>query len=72
MNNLTKKQAQLLECINYFIKKHGYSPTVRELCKLCELSSTATIHVHLKNLVDKGYITYIPNASRTIRVIKEV
>ena len=72
MNNLTKKQTQLLECINYFIKKNGYSPTIRELGEILELKSTATVHTHLQHLVEKGYITYIPNASRTIRVIKEV
>lgn len=68
--NLTYKQSEVLECISDFIKENGYSPTIRELGELLGLSSTSTVFVHLKNLVNKGYITYVPNASRTIRIIK--
>ena len=70
MNELTKKQIIVLNCITDFINKNGYSPSVRELCKLAGVNSPATIHTHLKNLKGKGYIAYIPNINRTIRVIK--
>ena len=46
----------------------GYSPTIRELCSLCNLSSTATMFVHLKNLTQKGYINQTENKFRTIEL----
>lgn len=70
--NLTNRQSEVLKCISDFIKEKGYSPCIRELGELLGLSSTSTVHKHLQTLVDKGYITYVSNMSRTIRVIKEV
>lgn len=72
MNDLTDKQFEVLICIKEFINEKGFSPTVRELAKLINVSSSATVHTHLKHLVNKGYITYLPKSSRTIRIIKEM
>ena len=71
MNKLTDKQLEVLIYIKEFISMKGFSPTVRELAELINVSSPATVHTHLKHLVNKGYITYQPKTSRTIRVIKE-
>ena len=49
MEKLTNKQDEILTVIKKFIANKGYAPTIRELCKLCNLSSTATMFVHLKN-----------------------
>lgn len=70
MKDLTKKQKEIFSSIVDFINEHGYSPSVRELCEIEGLSSPATMHYHLKNLVNKGYITYVPKMSRTIRIVK--
>ena len=48
MNNLTKRQKEILEFIKKYTNKKGYPPTVREIGKELGLSSTATIHSHLK------------------------
>lgn len=53
---LYKRQRQILEFIQNFIKKYGYSPTLMEMCKAMKLSSPATIHEHLKSLERKGVI----------------
>ena len=66
MEKLTAKQEQILTEIKKFIASKGYAPTIRELCKLCNLSSTATMFVHLKNLTKKGYISQDENKFRTI------
>ena len=57
MEKLTVKQEKILNVIKRFIADKGYAPTIRELCVLCNLSSTATMFVHLKNLASKGYIS---------------
>ena len=53
MEQLTDKQEKILTVIKKFIAENGYAPTIRELCNLCGLSSTATMFVHLKNLTNK-------------------
>ena len=68
MEKLTAKQEFILNEIKKFIAEKGYAPTIRELCKLCNLSSTATMFVHLKNLTNKGYISQTESKFRTIEL----
>lgn len=68
MEKLTKKQEEIMTEIKKFMAKKGYAPTIRELCDLCHLSSTATMFVHLKNLTNKGYINQTENKFRTIEL----
>ena len=49
MEKLTDKQEKILTNIKKFIAQKGYAPTIRELCKISNLSSTATMFVHIKN-----------------------
>lgn len=65
---LYKRQRDLLEFIQKFIKEHGYGPTLMELCKGMNLSSPATVHEHLKALEQKGVIRKNPNEIRGIEV----
>lgn len=68
MEKLTSKQEKILKTIKKFIAENGYAPTIRELCKLCNLNSTATMFVHLKNLTKKGYINQTESKFRTIEL----
>ncbi len=68
MEKLTDKQEKVLTSIKKFIGHNGYAPTIRELCKICNLSSTATMFVHLKNLTKKGYINQTESKFRTIEL----
>ena len=67
---LTKHQEKILNIIKDFINKNGYSPTVREIGKISDLKSTSTVKTYLDILYIKGYITYIPKLSRTIKIIE--
>lgn len=69
MEKLTIKQARVLDELKKYIAKKGYPPTVRELCELTNLNSTATIHVHLDHLVNKGYIKKDKEKNRTIELL---
>lgn len=70
MKELTDKQTEILNIIKEFINEYGYSPSFREVGKIAGLNSSATVFVHLKNLKEKGYITYKKGAYRTIRIIE--
>lgn len=68
MEKLTNKQEIILTNIKKFMAEKGYAPTIRELCKICNLNSTATMFVHLKNLTKKGYINQTESKFRTIEL----
>ncbi len=69
MEKLTTKQELVLKELKKFMANKGYPPTVRELCKLTNLSSTATIQTHLDNLMEKGYIRKDSAKNRTIEIL---
>lgn len=68
---LYKRQRQILEFIQNFIKKYGYSPTLQEIGKAMGLTSPATIHEHLKSLEKKGVIRKNANDVRGIEVVDQ-
>ena len=55
-SDLSSKQNDILTFIKKFIAENKFSPSVRDICKGVGLSSPATVHVHLTNLIEKGYI----------------
>ena len=69
METLTKKQEETLKAIKKFIAKNGYSPSVREVCDMMNLSSTATVFGHMRHLMNKGYISQTNNKFRTLEVL---
>ncbi len=71
MPNLTKKQKQVFEYITHFIKSNNYAPSYREIADYFGLSSTSTIHEHIKSLEDKGLITSSHNVSRSLEIVKK-
>ena len=71
VEKLTSQQQKLLEVIKKYLVKHGYAPTVRELCDEMGLSSTATVQVHINNLEKKGYLRKEESKNRTIELLVE-
>ncbi len=53
---LTTKQNEILTFIKRYTAKNNYPPSIREISKGVNLKSPATTHVHVKNLIDKGYL----------------
>ncbi|MDD4764359.1 MAG: transcriptional repressor LexA [Atribacterota bacterium] len=66
--DLTGKQKKALQLIRINIQKTGYPPTVRELCKLLEVNSSATAFKYLKILQKKGYIKRDKEKNRAINL----
>lgn len=57
MAELTKKQQLIFDFIKSYINENGYPPSVRDIGEGLNLSSPATVHAHIKNLVDLGYLS---------------
>lgn len=68
MKKLSNPQQQIYDFIVSFTDAHSYPPSVREICEAVGLRSTATVHVHLKNLEQRGLIVRDPNKQRSIQV----
>lgn len=71
MEKLTDRQKDVLDFIKSYIVSRGYPPTVREIGKALDISSPATIHVHLKNLEKKGIIRKEGTKNRAIELLVE-
>lgn len=59
---------KILKFIKDFVLKHGYAPSVREICKKMGLTSTSTVFYHLKKLEDEGLINRDYGKNRAIKV----
>lgn len=66
---LTRRQRQILDYVTEFVTKSGYSPSLEEIAAAFGLSSVATVHKHVKHLVDKGYLRKAWNRSRSVEPI---
>jgi repressor LexA len=66
---LTKRQREILDYLNEFIAQHGYAPSLEEIGRRFGLSSLATVHKHLTNLQEKGFIKRAWNRSRSVEMI---
>jgi repressor LexA len=68
MATLTKRQKQMVDYLEYYIEQHGYAPTLAEVGQYFGLSSLATVHKHLRNLENKGFIRRTHNHSRALEI----
>jgi repressor LexA len=66
---LTKRQREILDYLHEFIQQHGYAPSLEEIGRRFNLSSLATVHKHLTNLQEKGFIRRAWNRSRSVELL---
>jgi repressor LexA len=67
MEQTTERQQRILDVIHEFTAEHGYPPSVREIGERVGLSSSSTIHAHLKTLERRGFISRDPTKPRALR-----
>lgn len=65
---LTRRQKEILDYLDSYIQEHGYAPSFEEIAGRFALRSLATVHEHLTNLEQKGYIRRGHNESRSIEI----
>ncbi|MFH1508941.1 MAG: transcriptional repressor LexA [bacterium] len=63
---LTKRQKELLEFIEKFVRENDYSPSYQEIADHFQLSSKATVYEHIQNLKEKGYLKLDEGLSRSL------
>src|SRR4030042_627493 len=67
--DLSPRQRQILQYIVQHIDTRGYPPTVREIGEGVSLSSSSTVHAHLRRLEKMGLIRRDPVLTRAVRVV---
>ncbi|MDE7440154.1 MAG: transcriptional repressor LexA [Clostridia bacterium] len=66
------KSEMIFEFMQKFIAENGYSPTVREICKACNIKSTATAFTYINELADRGVIKKADNRNRAVSLNQKV
>ena len=70
-DKLTDRQEDILTFLKQFTLESGYPPTLREIGKHFQISSTFGVKRHLEALVKKGFINIESNASRGISLVRK-
>jgi repressor LexA len=65
---LTRRQKQILDFLQNYIRTHGIAPSFEEIADQFGFASLATVHEHLTNLERQGRIRRAHNLSRGIEV----
>jgi len=68
MENLSGRQAEILDFIAQHCDRTGYPPTVREIGNAVGLASPSTVHAHLSKLAECGYLRRDPSKPRAMHV----
>jgi len=68
MEEERNKQTEVYEFLKKYTENKGYPPSVREICEAVSLTSTSTVHSHLKRLEKKGMIKRDPTKPRALEI----
>lgn len=70
-DELTDRQARILDYIRHVTRTRNYPPSVREIGEAVGLSSSSTVHNHLNQLERRGLIRRDPSKSRTVQLVQD-
>lgn len=66
MKTLSTKQTRILHFLRQFLNDRGYPPTIRDIVRGCNISSTSVVEYNLRILEREGHITRDREVSRGI------
>ena len=66
---VTRRQKEILDFLDSFVSRNGYSPSFEEIARGMGLKSLATVHKHITNLEKKGLLNRVHNRSRSIDLL---
>ncbi len=69
MKKLSDKQRRIIRYIDSFFSEKGYPPTIRDIQKGCNISSTSVVDYNLNVLESRGFISRNAEISRGIRLL---
>ncbi len=66
MRRGVNKSDEVFEYLKHYVSENGYAPSVREICKACEIKSTATAFKYLNELSERGIIRKTDKRNRAV------
>jgi repressor LexA len=69
--SLSARQQKILEFIRNFYQENGFPPTVRDIQKSCDISSTSVVDYNLQILQREGHIRRMPEVARGIEILED-
>lgn len=68
---MTPRRMRILEFIQTFMEDNGLPPTVRDIQKACDISSTSVVDYNLRLLDRDGYLNRRPDVARGIELLDD-
>ncbi len=68
MKPLTPRQLDCLRAIDSYIRQHGFSPSIRDLCRALSVNSINSCLLLMVPLERHELIVNVPGKARTLRV----
>jgi hypothetical protein len=65
----SKRQRELLNFVDGFIRGNGYGPSYREIMRALGYKSVSTVAIHVDGLMAKGYLRKRDHSARSLEVI---
>lgn len=65
----TKKQRELLNFVDSFVRERGYGPSYREIMSGCNYTSVATVALHVNNLIKRGHLRKKDRSARSLELV---
>lgn len=72
MKHSIDKSEGVFDFIQKYISENGFAPSVREICKSCDIKSTATAFNYINELAEKGLITKANFKNRAVSLKQNV
>ena len=70
--DLTDAQNELYSWIRDYMREFRHSPSIRQMMQAMGLKSPAPIQSRLKNLQEKGFISWQEGKARTLQIVDEI
>ncbi len=71
MKKLSDKQRRIMKYIDRFLGEKGYPPSIRDIQRGCDISSTSVVDYNLNILEDRGMINRHADVSRGIQLLNK-
>ena len=68
---LPPRQQKILDFIQEFISDNGIPPTIRDIQRACDLSSTSVVDYNLHKLRQEGFLNRKPEVARGIELLDD-
>ncbi len=69
MKKLSDKQRRIIKYIDRFLSEKGYPPSIRDIQRGCNISSTSVVDYNLNILESRGYLNRHADVSRGIKLL---